>query len=409
MTDLAGNECTSGSVKYGNSVAAKDFVIDTDAEMITHSGVENGVAYGYDATVIPAIEIMDINLDDYTISLVGVQKGKTIDLTEEAKALLNKGTQKISGIFDLFERKQDLDGIYTLTLTSKDLAGNEDSLEVIFTVNRYGSVYVYDQYLLDLIKDGGSYVQAVENDLIMTEYNADKLLAGSLNIEITVDGKPLENVKYDVSPEINDQVKPGDSGWYQYKYTISKDNFTADGIYKISVSSEDATGNTPENNSYEDLGILFRVDSTKAEISSIVGLEEAIINAQEVTVRFTVFDTIGLKKIMVYLNGSMIQEITDFTADFNNYDGSFTISEGSSAQSVKIVVEDMSGNITDTSSGDFKPVYSFNGSVTVSTNFFVRWYANQPLFWGSIAGFVVLFAAVIFLIAGLKKKKANKK
>lgn len=409
MTDLAGNECASGSVKYGNSVAAKDFVIDTDAEMITQSGVENGVAYGYDATVIPSIEIQDINLDDYTVSLVGIQKGKTIDLTEDVKALLNKGSQKITGIFDLFEKKQELDGIYTLTMTSKDLAGNEDSLEVIFTVNRYGSVYVYDQYLIDLIAGGGAFVQNVEGDLIMTEYNADKLLAGSLNIGITRDGKPLDNVKYEVSPEINDQVKPGDSGWYQYKYTISKDNFADDGIYRVSVSSEDATGNTPENSSYDDMGILFRVDHTKSDISSIVGLENAIIDAQEVNVRFTVFDSIGLKRIAVYLNGNLINEITDFSADSNNYDGSFTVKESTSAQSVRIEVEDLAGNITDTSSSDFKPVYSFNGTVTVSTNFFVRWYANQPLFWGSIAGFVALVAAVIFLIAGLKKRKANKK
>ena len=404
MTDLAGN--ASGAANYGNTVAGKDFVIDTTFEdMISQEGVENGVAYGHDAEVIPNIKITDINLQEYKVTLVGVQKDKTIDLTEEVNALLSKGTETVTGIFDIFETKQDLDGIYTLTMTSKDKAGNEDSMEIIFTVNRFGSVYVYEQYLVDLIANGGSYVYSVDEDLIITEYNADKLVTDSLKIEITVDGRPLEDVKFTVTPEINDTVSVGSSGWYQYKYTISKDNFKTDGVYKISVSSKDATGNTPENSNYEDMGMSFRVDSTQAEITSVVGLEEAIINAQNVTVKYTVFDTIGLKSIKVYVNGQLVDEITDFSADMNNFNGQFVINEQSSAQSVRIVVEDMSGNITDTSAEDFSSAYAFNSSVTVSTNIFVRWYANKGLFWGSIAGVVVLAGGVIFLIAAKRKKK----
>ena len=404
MTDLAGN--ASAEASYGNTVAGKDFVIDTTFEdMISQEGVENGVAYGHDAEVIPNIKISDINLQEYKVTLVGVQKDKTIDLTEEVNALLNKGTETVTGIFDIFETKQDLDGIYTLTMTSKDKAGNEDSMEIIFTVNRFGSVYVYEQYLVDLIANGGSYVYSVDEDLIITEYNADKLVTDSLKIEITVDGRPLDDVKFTVTPEINDTVSVGSSGWYQYKYTISKDNFKTDGVYKISVSSKDATGNTPENSNYEDMGMSFRVDSTQAEITSIVGLEEAIINAQNVTVKYTVFDTIGLKSIIVYVNGQIVDEITDFSADMNNYSGQFVINEQSSAQSVRIVVEDMSGNITDTSAEDFSSAYAFNKSVTVSTNIFVRWYANKGLFWGSIAGVVVLAGGVIFLVGAKRKKK----
>ena len=172
MTDLAGN--ASAEASYGNTVAGKDFVIDTTFEdMISQEGVENGVAYGHDAEVIPNIKISDINLQEYKVTLVGVQKDKTIDLTEQVNALLNKGTETVTGIFDIFETKQDLDGIYTLTMTSKDKAGNEDSMEIIFTVNRFGSVYVYEKFLQDLIANGGSYVYSVDEDLIITEYNAD--------------------------------------------------------------------------------------------------------------------------------------------------------------------------------------------------------------------------------------------
>ncbi len=404
MTDMAGN--ASGAANYGNSAAAKDFVIDTTFEdMITISGVENGVAYGHDAEVISNIKITDINLNDYTVKLVGVQKDKTIDLTEEVNKLLNADTETVTGIFDIFETKQDLDGIYTLTLTSEDKAGNQDSEEIVFTVNRFGSVYVYNQYLLDLIANGGSYVLSVDEDLVIDEFNADRLVADSLKIEITVDGRPLENVKYTCTPEINDTVAVGESGWFQYKYTISKDNFADDGVYKISISSKDSTGNQPENTNYEGMEMNFRVDSTKAEITSIVGLEESIINAQEVIVKYTVFDTIGLKTIKVYVNGQLVDEITDFSADMNNFNGQFTLTEQSNAQSVKIVVEDMAGNITDTSSDDFTSAYAFNDSVTVSTNLFVRWYANKPLFWGSIVGVVVVAGGLGAFFAAKRKKK----
>ena len=404
VTDPAGN--TSEKPDYGYSAAPTDFVIDTDADMISLEGVENGVAYGHDAELIPQLEISDRNLQDYTVTLTSVQKDATKDLTQEVEQLLKENGNVITAVLDLFETKQELDGIYTLKMTALDLAGNEDSLDTVFTVNRFGSVYVYDAYLAGLVADGGSYVNKVENDLIITEYNADKLVADSVKIEITVDGKPLDNVAFSITPEINEAVEPGSSGWYQYKYTISKDNFKTDGTYKISVSSKDATGNTPENSNYENMVMTFRVDSTKAEITSIAGLEEDVINAQSVNVKYAVYDTIGLKSIEVFVNGASLGKITDFSADMNNYEGQFELREQNSAQTVRIVVEDLAGNITDTGAEDFTSAYTFNSSVIVSTNIFVRLYANKLLFWSLIALLVILIAAVVFLLTRKKKSKA---
>ena len=408
MTDKAGN--ANSGVSYGNSVAAKDFVVDTTySEMVAIADVENGAAYGYGQSVIPGVAISDINLDVHELTLVGVQKDKTIDLTEEAMKLLSGSATDIHGYLDLFKMIQELDGIYTLTVTGKDKAGNVDTEEVTFTINRFGSVYAYGEYLSDLIADGGSYVYSVDEDLIITEYNADRLLANSLIVEITRDGKPLENVIYEVTPEINELAKPGTSGWYQYNYTISAENFAADGVYKIAVSSKDATGNTPENLNYEDMGITFRVDSTQAEITSVVGLEEPIFNASEIEVKYTIFDTIGLKSIKIYVDGELVDEVTDFTGDMNNYTGSFFLTESKNAQSVRLVVEDMSGNITDTDAEDFSSAYVFNRSVTVSTKFFVRWYANKALFWGSIVGTVTLAGLLWFFLVGKRKKDEETK
>lgn len=403
MTDMAGRE--SGAANYGDTVAGKEFTVDKTIAKPSITGVENGKAYKND--VIPVITLDDVNFAEYEAVLTRTRKGeKDVDVTDKFINVITTNAKGGSATNDKFEKIADNDGIYTLKVTMSDKAGNKEEETVTFTVNRFGSVYDFGEYLTKLVANGGSFEQKITEDIVLTEYNPDRLVADSLVIEITRDGKPVENVKYDVTPVINDQVAIGESGWFQYAYTINKENFAADGVYKIAISSKDATGNTPENSNFEDKNILFRVDSTTPEITSITGLEEDIINAQEVTVKYTIFDAIGLKSVTVFVDGKKVGDaITDFNGDANNYSGEFVLAESSSAQKVRILVEDLAGNITDTDAEDFESAYEFNNSVTVSTNIFVRWYANKGLFWGSIAGVVVLAGAVAFFIARRKKKE----
>lgn len=105
---------------------------------------------------------------------------------------------------------------------------------------------------------------------------------------------------------------------------------------RLAVASKDATGNSPETTNYEDKEILFHVDGTAPEITSIAGLEDTIINAQSVDATYSVYDTMGLKSIKVLVDGKVVDEITDFSADRNNYEGNFVVNESKDKQKVEL-------------------------------------------------------------------------
>lgn len=398
--------------RSGNQMAtytSNQLTIDKkiEAPVIAINGSDgNGKAFQGD--VIPSVSFSDQNYDGYEIKLTRTSyEKKNEDVTSKfignSVSINEHGG---SGSFPVFDKVAENDGIYTLTVIVKDKAGHSSTSSCTFTVNRFGSVYAYNDALNDLIANGGAYVKSVKNDLVITEYNATKLLQDSLNIEITCDGNPLSKPVYSVSPEINTSVTPGESGWYQYQYVISKDNFKSDGVYKIVVSSKDSAGNTPENTNYKDKTILFRVDSTPPELTSVTGLNSDIINAQKVKVQYDAYDTIGLKAAEVYLNGKKISEVTDFKEDPNNYRGSFELEENSSTQNIRIVLRDMAGNVTDTDSASFKSAYAFHKAVIISTNAFVRWFADKPRFWGFIGGGAAVIVGAIGLGVHLKRKRA---
>lgn len=419
VTDIAGN--VSDAANYGNSVAAKDFVVDQTILKPTIGGIDNGKAYK-DA-VVPTISFNDVNYDSYEVKLVRTRMGeKNVDVTDEFIKSVTEQTQGGNGSYDTFEKKVENDGIYTLTVKMTDKAGNDATEEYTFTVNRFGSVYEYSDYLISLIKDGGQYITkngdlAITDDLVITEYNADRLVQDTLKIIITRDGETID-VKYTSSPEITNGVEVGSSGWYQYVYTISKDNFTVDGVYNITITSQDATENTstsvPDNSIDKDGNriidtMTFTVDTTAPEIRNIINLDKKIVNAQELTVKYTIVDVGGLKQIEVMVDGKTVDTITEFGDALNNFTGVFTLSESSEAQTVRIKVTDKAGNVTDTASEGFNPgdLYIFNDTITVSTNAFVRWYANKPLFWGSIGGVIVLVGLLGFLVAAKRRKKES--
>ena len=393
------------------------FTIDTSEPTIRISGVSDGNAYKGD--VIPVITIFDNYYKNHSIKLVktgvyfneqlsDVDSVLGVDVTDSFISSLSEVKNGVEGTFDTFEKLQGNDGIYTLTVMATDYAGKISKKIVHFSVNRFGSVYEFDDNLKSIIN---TYNSRIDTDFKITEYNADRLVSDSVKIRITRDGAALENIKVDRSPINNDNVT-GESGWYQYEYIISKDNFKLDGVYVITVSSADEAGNKSENITYDELNIRFVVDTTKPDVIKVNGLSKSVYDVDKQLVDYEVFDAVGIKLINVYVDDECIQTISSFD-DITSYTGSFTIYTGKD-QHIRFVVEDMAGNIIDSDNAEDiklgKIVY-FNDTVTISTDAFVLWYANKPLFYGTIVAttVAVIGGTAIIVLRRRKLRLKNKK
>ena len=91
----------------------------------------------------------------------------------------------------------------------------------------------------------------------------------------------------------------------------------------------------------------------------------------------------------VMLNGKKIDcEIQGDTFDLK-------VPESTKRQNISITATDSAGNKAQMKISNF----------LVSSNAFVRWYNNTPLFIGTIIGAVVLIAAIVMLFVFFRKKK----
>lgn len=395
VTDMAGNK--SEATNYGASEAPEAFTIDTTPVEVIVDDLEKNTAYA--GSLQPTITFGDVNFDGYTVSLTMTNMDiKDMDVTdkfikrEDGKLRLN------------FDGEENNDGIYLLTYSFTDKAGHVTEDTYKFTVNRNGSVYEYSQDLLDLINH---YVQKADGVYTITEYNPSPVTKSS--IIITCDGEPNESVIWNTKT-----VNENGANWYQYVHTIDPNNYLRDGKYRTTLSSEDGAENKTENTNSGKPEIIFWVDTTHPEITSVTGMEEAIVNAAKKEIQMSFYDTIGMANIKIYVseNGGsekLVYEKDTFETDKETtFQTSIVLNEGL-RKHVRIVVTDKAGNVIDSDVEGLNSAIKFVEEITVSENFFVRWYANPWVFFGSISGFLALCAGGVGGFLLFKKKKKEKK
>lgn len=384
----------SGSDKAGNEMEAYNsprLVIDTTIHAPVIGGVANGKAYK-DKDIAVNVTGDDTNLDAITVKITKATKDGTETVYSVSEANRSFTYAVPAG--------QAADGVYTVEATIRDKANNTAAAQTVtFTVNRFGSVYEFGAGVSDI---NGSHVKAVDNDIVISEYSVNKLKTPlEDNVKISINGKPVS------SADVKVQEEHRAGGWYKYTYVIAATSFADDGYYKVEVSSTDSeSGKTSGTARYADMGLAFFKDGTKPMIESVLGMEKPTYNENEHSIDFDVYDAIGLASVKVYVDGKEVFSQTDFE-DASAFSGKIVLGELSSRQHIRFEIEDLAGNITNTDDDiePFAPEFEFVPDITVSTNFFVRWYAQPGLFWGTVIGGAALIALVVILIA--KKKKTG--
>lgn len=275
------------------------------------------------------------------------------------------GTRKYQGM----PKKKAYDGVYTVKAIVTDKAGNSATLSKTFTVNRFGSLFV--------VKEAPSkkYQKSVNKDVVIEEMNVGGI--NEYKAEVTLDDQTADASNVTVS-------KTG----YTTLYTIPKENFEKEGVYRVNLVTRDAEGNTSESKKAKDGDIWFAVDKT-APIISYSGVESNHIykkNSMKLYVNSR--DTISKSVTEVRANG----EVLDSHKDEN---GTYVKLTKGINQKVKITATDKAGNEASKVLTD----------VTVSDSPFAYLLANKLIMFGLIVLIAMIGGGAIYVA---KRHKINK-
>ena len=286
--------------------------------------------------VRPRILVTDENLDtdSVTIELSGAHSGKV-----EVQGEWIEGEGRVEIWLEDFAYEQSADDVYELCVSARDVDGNCTRESILFSVNRFGSVYTFDEATEALAGENGSYYMTGEQDIVIFETNTDTLeeVQITLNVNGTV-SVLSEGTDYDVSESGSDFT------WKQYCYTIDRSCFSREGVYVLTLCSKDRASNLSDNNSEGHI-LCFAVDKTAPSVI-VTGVEDGALYRgwkREITVDTE--DNLALETVTITLNG----EETVIAAD-EIEDGIAVISAGRAKnwQTLVVTAADAAGNTVQT-------------------------------------------------------------
>lgn len=378
-TDMAGNQAVP--------LATQNFVIDLTDPVITIDNVKSGASYGNKMPVQPSITLTDTNYDAnaVTVTLAGNKIGTIKEYTFNISDIANGQVFNFADI----EYKQELDDCYTLSVETTDLAGHTSSDMATFRVNRYGSVYTYDNDFKNIVDN--YYVKKIDQDIVIYELNVNKIKLDTLKINCNMIGSIKELVS---GTDYTIEESTDKYGWNQYTYRISKSLFERDGVYTITISSEDEAKNIA-NSTAKGNEITFCIDTTTPTVL-LSGIDNGGVYVQDnLSAVIQAYDNIAISKLIVYLNGETKEYHEEDFSDGKIY---VSIPSSSNRQSMRIECYDVSGNVVNVEEIKF----------TVSTSQWVAFrerYLRNPLAIGGTGIAVVAIGGTAWWWFIFRKKK----
>lgn len=359
------------------------FVIDQTAPEleifdIEHMSANNGV-------VMPGVRYYDTNYDaDATVILMkGYHNG-----VQEMNGTTTRTANGMEIKLNDFEHIPEVDDLYTMEATVYDLAGNSSEASVIFSVNRFGSVYTFDDKTDELVGDNGKYYTNQEQEIVVIETNVDTLEFQEITCNLNGSLRTLKE-----GEDFTVGMSGSDVSWKQYTYTIDEKNFTEEGTYILTIYSEDRATNTSDNNT-KGKKVEFVVDKTSPSIL-ISGVEndgQYRENSREVTL--DVQDNIRLSEVEVTVDG---KETTYSASELSEAEGKIVFSVGSANhwQNMSVKAYDAAGNEADSEELRF----------LITSNILVQFYMNKVVFYSTIGILLLLGAGAWWFLILAKRKK----
>ena len=371
VTDKAGNvfdvkKNTSG-VFSGN--AASDFTIDKIAPTIS---ITNALANNRSYTTVPTIVLTekDNNCSNITSSVEGTYYD---DNTKSLKKLSLKANS--NGVLIADHRTQnevkysvvEKDGIYTITVSCVDLAGNKSDTKTLrFTKNAEGSVFIPSADLSKL-NNGYSNKAKLSKKLYIDEYSANEIK--NADYYININGKRVsENI---ISRKLVKDSSSANGGWYHYRYTIDNNAIRSEGEYSVYIKSSVTIdkNNTIHNNDSKNskshrIDINFTIDNTNPYVK-ITGLDRhTFIKTDKVPVKFYITDSnLSYVKVWVYDSNTKFDEntaptyywkashkkdeanIKDWTEENGMVNVGFELPSSNNRMNVRFEIKDKANNI----------------------------------------------------------------
>ena len=323
VKDLAGNEALAYPEDH--------FVIDRTAPGLTISDILNESANK--GEVSPKISYGDRYLDQDALSLkligevhgeheLSSQQGGSISIArtdalnlpmqksmEETESPKQKEEEK-EGIvyqssaggeegnlsFQNFPEEPDTDDVYRLSAKIVDMAGNETTEELWFSVNRFGSTYL----LSDRAKALQGTYQKEGEEILISEINADEVLSSALTLYRNEEKHALsEGAEYQTTRS------GGNGKWYRGDYLIKKDNFDKEGLYHLQISSQDKAGNLASTEQTErGAELRFGIDRTPPRILLSNVDNQGVYRGDFLDLDLSVQDNLWLEQVDATVDGT---------------------------------------------------------------------------------------------------------